>query len=610
MQTISTPCLSSSVGDCILLSSIISHYSVYQAGLFSAVLTAFVVETYTLLQPDNMAGTNQLLAHGFSSQLSPSAISPTFNATLSSVLTPLPFTPSLSARWINSLFFVSLVLSLAAAFFGILAKQWLREYMQWNSPLAAPRQNVLIRQARFEAWEAWNMAATISAVPAFLELAMILYLIGITILVWTLDDVVAVVVTVFVAAFLGAASAFTILPLLCKRCPYKSPTAWALCAAWDAACTAHSYSRNLWMAYTRHSHLVALSTWWRFRLALQSVHWPARRRNWRERDIDACKIGDLGRCSEGSKDVRNVARLELVREEGHLLADDTLIWPHFPSYPDIHMATRHISRNAADIFLTDLSETALLWRALSWLRKTSQDVRVSKYIDECIGSIHYNSDAFGVYYAAHSLTNWCIVSSLVSGRILEPQAALLRNKRHDNLDGLTHVRRALHIEARHGTEWSSSRAKHFVFSVNNRPGRMRLLGPIKSGPELYILLRILSADLRQYMDHLQAMIDNQEATVRPDGFGSHVRRVFELTSALTRLASYAESPFLGGSQYTAGLYAIISSQGRLKEELETQAPGLRLVAFRLACRYAKVSAHAVDGENILGKQIYVLSANV
>ncbi|KIP06867.1 hypothetical protein PHLGIDRAFT_90407, partial [Phlebiopsis gigantea 11061_1 CR5-6] len=98
------------------------------AGLFSAVVTAFVVETYVLLQPDPMNTTNQLLAYGLSSQLSPSIFSSALNSTISSILSSRPFIVPISARWINSLFFVSLVLSLSAAFFGILAKQWLREY--------------------------------------------------------------------------------------------------------------------------------------------------------------------------------------------------------------------------------------------------------------------------------------------------------------------------------------------------------------------------------------------------------------------------------------------------------------------------------------------------
>ncbi|KIP03848.1 hypothetical protein PHLGIDRAFT_76953, partial [Phlebiopsis gigantea 11061_1 CR5-6] len=164
------------------------------AGLFSAVLTAFVVETYSLLQPDSSDITNALLAYGFSSQIGQLSSPGEIKSTISSIVSSSQFDVSNSSRWINSLLFISLVLSLAAALFGILAKQWLREYLMWNSSLGAPRENVLVRQVRFEAWVAWNVAATISIIPALLELAMILFLVGIVVLMWTLDDIVAIAV--------------------------------------------------------------------------------------------------------------------------------------------------------------------------------------------------------------------------------------------------------------------------------------------------------------------------------------------------------------------------------------------------------------------------------
>ena len=85
-----------------------------QAGLFSAILTAFVVESYTILQPDGTQITNQLLAD-ISIELRGG-----------NVTKPTPpvasFTPTTAARWINALFFLSLVLSLTAALFTLLVK--------------------------------------------------------------------------------------------------------------------------------------------------------------------------------------------------------------------------------------------------------------------------------------------------------------------------------------------------------------------------------------------------------------------------------------------------------------------------------------------------------
>ncbi|KIP03792.1 hypothetical protein PHLGIDRAFT_48522, partial [Phlebiopsis gigantea 11061_1 CR5-6] len=137
-----------------------------------------------------------------------------------------PFVPTSAARWINSLWFLSLLFSLAAAVTGILAKQWIREYQKWDEATAPTRENVLVRRIRYESWEGWHTAAIISSIPAMLELAVVLFVCGLIVFLWTVDVVVAIVVTIFSAIFLMAVATFTLLPAFFKRCPYKSPTAW------------------------------------------------------------------------------------------------------------------------------------------------------------------------------------------------------------------------------------------------------------------------------------------------------------------------------------------------------------------------------------------------
>ncbi|KIP06190.1 hypothetical protein PHLGIDRAFT_467705 [Phlebiopsis gigantea 11061_1 CR5-6] len=203
------------------------------AGLFSSILSAFVVQTYQLLQQDSFQTTNQLIAFSISQFVDPAPIAsvPAVSAAIANLLSPSSFSAPNNARWINALFFTSMVLSLAAALFGIRAKQWLRKYMQWNSPLNTPRDNILVRQIRVEAWESWNIDVTISFIPALLELAMVLFLAGIVVLLWTLDDIVAKAVTTIIAVFLLVIAAFTVLPIFFKRSPYKSPISWAFVAA-------------------------------------------------------------------------------------------------------------------------------------------------------------------------------------------------------------------------------------------------------------------------------------------------------------------------------------------------------------------------------------------
>ena len=149
-----------------------------------------------MLQADGTDTTNQLLALSISTQLCTAGtiVSDTLNQTLSILADAVtaPFSPSAATRWINILFFLSLVFSLIAVLFSILAKQWIREYMTWNSPLALPRENILVRWAGIDAWEDWQVSTILSVIPILLELGMILSLVGVIILLWTLDGIVAV----------------------------------------------------------------------------------------------------------------------------------------------------------------------------------------------------------------------------------------------------------------------------------------------------------------------------------------------------------------------------------------------------------------------------------
>lgn len=157
---------------------------------------------YTLLQRDNTQTSVELLFH-ISTQLSSLTVVPPYiNSTISPSNAGLSsFQPSAAARWINSLWFLSLILCLTSAVLGILAKQWIREYLKWNSATGAPRDNILVRQIRAEAWDDWHAPALIASIPALLELAITLFVCGLTIFLWTLDLVVAIVVTISAVNF-------------------------------------------------------------------------------------------------------------------------------------------------------------------------------------------------------------------------------------------------------------------------------------------------------------------------------------------------------------------------------------------------------------------------
>ncbi|KZV80417.1 hypothetical protein EXIGLDRAFT_568819, partial [Exidia glandulosa HHB12029] len=87
------------------------------AGLFSAVVTAFVIESYRFLTVDFTEYTARALyTLAMASARNGSTPVTLPDPSIASVSTP--------SRWINGLWLLSLFLSLAVALLSILAKQW------------------------------------------------------------------------------------------------------------------------------------------------------------------------------------------------------------------------------------------------------------------------------------------------------------------------------------------------------------------------------------------------------------------------------------------------------------------------------------------------------
>ncbi|KAH9950695.1 hypothetical protein B0H21DRAFT_505635 [Amylocystis lapponica] len=175
------------------------------AGLFSAVLTAFLVQSYPMLQPDE-----------FPSSSSPSSSSPSTSS---------------SAIWINALWFSGLICSLASAIVGISIKQWLNHYTSRVSTMS--RQSARIRQHRHNGLVKWHVGGMMSLLPVLLQTALIVFLIGILLLLWQLNIPVACVTTVLVAVLLLFTLTTLVLPAFAEDCPYKSPQAWWFFLFWQ-----------------------------------------------------------------------------------------------------------------------------------------------------------------------------------------------------------------------------------------------------------------------------------------------------------------------------------------------------------------------------------------
>ncbi|KAF9467567.1 hypothetical protein BDZ94DRAFT_966564 [Collybia nuda] len=193
------------------------------AGLFSATVTAFTVESYQWL--------NETPADTLARLQLRDLLNTTHDPAIDR-LAPASFHVSSASVVINTLWFASLTLSLAAVVISILCKQWLYEYQRYDN--FTTDEALLIHGLRYQGLQAWRVPAIISSLPILLQTALVLFLIGILALLWPLQIIVVSITTTIVGLtflFLGITTALPsiqyIFPIFDTQCAYKSSQSWS-----------------------------------------------------------------------------------------------------------------------------------------------------------------------------------------------------------------------------------------------------------------------------------------------------------------------------------------------------------------------------------------------
>ncbi|KAF9488358.1 hypothetical protein BDN71DRAFT_468749 [Pleurotus eryngii] len=155
------------------------------AGLFSAVLTTFLVQTSQSLSNDDAAISVSLLSELVMIQRAMA------NGTSIESIPPAETTssPSRSDVWVNGLWFIGLTLSLSTALLAVLARQWLHQYTAITS--GTPRDRSLIRQYRYDGLTKWRVLVLISLLPVLLHIALGLFLVGLVVFIMPLNPAIA-----------------------------------------------------------------------------------------------------------------------------------------------------------------------------------------------------------------------------------------------------------------------------------------------------------------------------------------------------------------------------------------------------------------------------------
>src|SRR5579863_1037760 len=197
-----------------------------QAGLFSAVLTAFVLDSKQNLK---VSPNDQIVYYLQQNVAIMDQISHQISAIVPQVSipsTPLPafptFKPLASDIRINVFWFMALIFSLSAALLATLVQQWVRDYMHVFQRYGDPLKSARLRQYLHDGCERWYMPAAAEAVPGLLHVSLFLFFVGLGDAVLNINTAVGVS-TVVPIAFCGVLYIFTTLaPILYPQSPYQN----------------------------------------------------------------------------------------------------------------------------------------------------------------------------------------------------------------------------------------------------------------------------------------------------------------------------------------------------------------------------------------------------
>ncbi|KAJ7659624.1 hypothetical protein DFH06DRAFT_401101 [Mycena polygramma] len=193
------------------------------AGLFSASLTAFLIESYKTLSPDSGDQTVKLLAqisqqlaaaNGSAFPVAPPAFTPAF----------IPPSTSLIC---NALWFISLGLSLTCALVATLLEQWARDFIHRADMRSAPLIRARIYSYLYYGMRRFNMHVVVDIIPLLLHTSLLLFLAGLVFFLIPANTIMTAIAAVLLVLVTTTYSILTFLPLRYTDCPYRTPLSGA-----------------------------------------------------------------------------------------------------------------------------------------------------------------------------------------------------------------------------------------------------------------------------------------------------------------------------------------------------------------------------------------------
>ena len=183
---------------------------------------------------------------------------------------------------VNTIWLISLSMSLTTLLIGSLCHQWLHEYQ--SIPSFPSKAAFELRQVRYEGLIGWRVHTIIMFLPTLLQISVILFFVGLLDLLWSFQPNAAIALSVPIGISIIFLLATTVLPALTHQqsarhpCAYKSPQSFAF---YQYLHFIAQHGTTLWNM---------LGSRWRFFPLAKPSAAPAR--DWASYDIQSLYLGN------------------------------------------------------------------------------------------------------------------------------------------------------------------------------------------------------------------------------------------------------------------------------------------------------------------------------
>jgi hypothetical protein len=136
---------------------------------------------------------------------------------------PTHFTPPTSSLICNTLWFISLGLSLTCALIATLLEQWARDFLHRADMRSAPVIRARLFSYLYYGLKRFGMHTVVEVIPFLLHASLFFFFGGLVAFLLPINTLITAVAATILAVVVVIYGLLTLLPLLYLDCPYRTP---------------------------------------------------------------------------------------------------------------------------------------------------------------------------------------------------------------------------------------------------------------------------------------------------------------------------------------------------------------------------------------------------